>query len=159
MSTQPTPENAPKTVPETPAVNAPEQPPTAMSGTPPKAVSAAPPKATQPARPTPQPINVEVAEIIREKFSEAGKQLQPAISVEVIAKVAEVEAKRRTTAIMQDAIKYARNRAKSEKITPRILAEAVLDHLGIKRESGRADKSAKKSPPSSDQKGGDHGSK
>ncbi len=91
---------------------------------------------------------------MREKLREAGKQLHPAISAEMLATVTEVEAKRRASAIMQDAAKYVRNRAKSEKITPRFLADAVLDHLGIKRESGRADKSPKKSPPSGDQKGG-----
>lgn len=159
MSLETKPEDALTPEQKTPEVDASERPAEAMPETPSKVKMAAPPKGAVPTRPPPQTIMTEVTEIIREKFTEAGKQLQPAISVEVLSKVVEAEAKRRTTAILQDAVRYARNRAKTEKVTPRFLAEAALDYLGIKRESRRADKSAKKSTPNFDMKGGDHGSK
>ena len=151
MSLQPQPENAPKLSPENVTESTPESSPKATSGNAQK--SPLPVKPMQPSN-----INTEVAGIIRQKVTEAAKELEQIMSVEFLGKAIEAETKRRTSAIIRDALKYARNRAKAEKISSRVLADAALDQVGMKRGSSHADKAAKKAPPAADPKGGDNAS-
>jgi len=94
---------------------------------------------------------------MREKYTEASIDLRPIISDSVLDKAIAKGTKFRTDAILKDAMKYARNRAKSEKILPRFLAEEVFEQCGIKRKPERTGKTPKKSAPVDDQKGGSHG--
>ena len=143
MNLQPAPDNAPNPVPDTP----------------PKAVTEVAQKAALPTKPAPLTISAEVTLIIREKVMEAAKELRKIIGLDLLEPAIETETKRRVAAIIKDAQKYARQRAKSEKISPRDFGDAVFDQHGITRDSRRAEKVPKKAPPSDDQKGGDHGSK